>query len=90
MRAIVTVIGKDRVGITASVCGLLADEDGDAVAEKLRTFIAEMAKRGCTIPSPNITLSFITLIFIPQLAITDQGLFDVGTFQIIDPIISLK
>ena len=25
MRAIVTVIGKDRVGITASVCSLLAD-----------------------------------------------------------------
>ena len=82
--------GKVIAEIALPVCGLLADEDGDAVAEKLRTLIAEMAKRDCTIPSPNITLSFITLIFIPQLAITDQGLFDVGTFQIIDPIISLK
>lgn len=27
MRAIVTVIGKDRVGIIASVCTLLADND---------------------------------------------------------------
>ncbi|MBE7003683.1 MAG: ACT domain-containing protein [Ruminococcaceae bacterium] len=27
MRAIVSVIGKDRVGIIASVCGLLAEAD---------------------------------------------------------------
>lgn len=27
MKAIVTVIGKDRVGITASVCGLLAQHN---------------------------------------------------------------
>ncbi len=82
--------GKIVAEIALPVCGLLADEDGDAVAEKLRSLIAEMAKRGCTVPSPNITLSFITLIFIPFLAISDQGLFDVISFQIIDPVISLN
>lgn len=49
-----------------------------------------MAQRGCTVPSPNVTLSFITLIFIPALAISDQGLFDVASFQIIDPVVELN
>lgn len=81
--------GKVVGEIALPICGLLADEPGEVVAEKLRAIIAEMAKRGCTVPSPNVTLSFITLIFIPQLAISDQGLFDVATFQIIDPVIEL-
>ena len=76
--------------IALPICGLLADEDGDAVAEKLRALIAAMAERGCTVPSPNVTLSFITLIFIPALAISDQGLFDVAKFQIIDPVVSAE
>ena len=60
------------------------------MAEKLRAIIAAMAQRGCTVPSPNGTLSFITRIFIPALAISDQGLFDVSKFQIIDPVISVE
>lgn len=75
--------------IALPVCGLLSDEDGDTVAEKLRALIAAMAARGCGVPSPNVTLSFITLIFIPALAITDRGLFDVASFSIIDPILEL-
>lgn len=72
------------------ICGLLADEDGDVVAEKLRSIIKAMALRGCTVPSPNVTLSFISLIFIPELAISDQGLFDVMSFSLIDPVISVQ
>ena len=82
--------GKVVEEIALPICGLLADEDGDVVAEKLRRLIAAMAQRGCTVPSPNVTLSFITLIFIPALAISDQGLFDVAKFQIIDPVISAE
>ena len=82
--------GKVVAEIALPICGLLADEEGEAVAEKLRALIAAMAQRGCTVPSPNVTLSFITLIFIPTLAISDQGLFDVASFQIIDPVVELN
>ena len=82
--------GKIIEEIALPICGLLADEEGEVVAEKLRALIAAMAQRGCTVPSPNVTLSFITLIFIPALAISDQGLFDVSKFQIIDPVISAE
>ena len=68
----------------------LSDLDGETVANKLEEMIAVLRTLGCEVPSPNITLSFITLIFIPCFGITDQGLFDVREFKIIDPVIELK
>ena len=82
--------GKVLAEIPLPICGLLSDLDGEAVADKLDEMIAILRTMGCEVPSPNITLSFITLIFIPCFGITDQGLFDVREFKIIDPVISLN
>ena len=79
--------GKVLAEIPLPICGLLSDQDGETVAAELADLIEKMKALGCKVPSPNITLSFITLIFIPCLAITDQGLFDVRKFQLIDPVI---
>lgn len=81
--------GKVLSEIPLPICGLLSDLDGEAVAEKLAEMIEILRTLGCEVPSPNITLSFITLIFIPCLGITDQGLFDVREFKLIAPVISL-
>lgn len=82
--------GKVLAEIPLPICGLLSDLDGELVANKLEELIEQARQLGCEVPSPNITLSFITLIFIPDLGITDQGLFDVRTFKLVDPIISLS
>ena len=82
--------GKVLAEIPLPICGLLSDLDGETVANKLEEMIAVLRTLGCEVPSPNITLSFITLIFIPCFGITDQGLFDVREFKIIDPVIELK
>lgn len=82
--------GKVLAEIALPICGLLSDLDGETVANQLADLIEKAAALGSDVPSPNITLSFITLIFIPCFGITDQGLFDVRTFQIIDPIIETK
>ena len=82
--------GKVLAEIPLPICGLLSDLDGETVADKLDGMITVLRSLGCNVPSPNITLSFITLIFIPCFGITDQGLFDVREFRIIDPIIELK
>ena len=73
--------------IALPVSGLLSTEPGEIVAGKLEKLIAAMDASGSVLASPNVTLSFITLIFIPELAITDQGLFDVARFSLIDPLI---
>lgn len=82
--------GKVLSEIPLPICGLLSDLDGESVAAKLAEMIEILRQLGCEVPSPNITLSFITLIFIPCLGITDQGLFDVREFKLIDPVISLN
>ena len=82
--------GKVLAEIPLPICGLLSDLDGETVANKLAEMIAILRTMGCEVPSPNITLSFITLIFIPCFGITDQGLFDVREFKIIDPVIELQ
>jgi adenine deaminase len=82
--------GKVVQEISLPVCGLLSLESGEAVAGELKKMIEDLKAHGCLLSSPNVTLSFITLIFIPDLAITDQGLFDVKRFALIDPVIELQ
>ena len=56
MRAIVTVIGKDRVGIIANVCTLLAQNDvnildlSQTVLQDYFTMIMHVDITACTLP----------------------------------------
>ena len=56
MRAIVTVIGKDRVGIIANVCSLLADSGvnildiSQTVLQEYLTMIMLVDTSGCAAP----------------------------------------
>lgn len=59
------------------VAGLIATLDGDLVAERY-TAIDRYTKEalGCTLAAPFMTLSFLALLVIPQLKLSDLGLFD--------------
>ncbi|WP_320129650.1 adenine deaminase [uncultured Sphaerochaeta sp.] len=76
--------------IALPICGLLSPDDGEVVAAKLKKMIEVLKSFGCDMPSPNVTLSFLTLIFIPAFGITDKGLFDVFEQKIIDAIIQVN
>lgn len=63
------------------VAGLMSDRDGYEVSEKY-TSLDQLAKRtGCTLQSPFMTLSFMALLVIPELKLSDLGLFDGTTFR---------
>ncbi len=79
--------GKD--GITGSVlplpvAGLMSTVDGYEVAEAY-TRIDKISKEvlGATLRSPFMTLSFMALLVIPELKLSDKGLFDAGKWQLI-------
>ena len=61
MKAIVTVIGKDRVGITASVCSLLAQHSinildiSQTVLQEYFTMIMLVDASACTVPFAELT-----------------------------------
>ena len=56
MRAIVTVIGRDRVGIIASICALMAAQNvnildkSQTIMQEYFTMIMLVDVSGCTIP----------------------------------------
>lgn len=69
--------------IRLPVAGLMSDEDGYAVAESY-TAIDRMAKsQGSTLSAPFMSLSFMALLVIPHLKLSDLGLFDGDNFQFI-------
>jgi adenine deaminase len=65
------------------VAGLMSNEDGYKVAE-LYTAIDKAAKElGSKLSAPFMTLSFMALLVIPHLKLSDLGLFDGDTFEFV-------
>lgn len=65
------------------VGGLMSNEDGYKIAEQY-TLIDKAAKEvGATLASPYMTLSFMALLVIPHLKLSDKGIFDGDRFEFI-------
>ena len=66
------------------VAGLMSADDGYKVAETY-TAIDKMAKElGSNLSAPFMTLSFMALLVIPHLKLSDLGLFDGDTFKFVE------
>ncbi|MBC1370639.1 adenine deaminase [Listeria welshimeri] len=82
--AVVDGTGKVLHDLTLPVAGLLSNKPYEEVerdlAGLLKAFNQISNAKGF---DPFLTLSFLTLPVIPELKLTDQGLFDFATFQII-------
>jgi adenine deaminase len=69
--------------LSLPVAGLMSAADGYSVAGSY-TAIDAMAKNlGSTLQAPFMTLSFMALLVIPHLKLSDLGLFDGDSFQIL-------
>lgn len=62
------------------VAGLMSLEEGHRVAEDYERADAMVHEFGCRLQSPFMTLSFMALLVIPELKLSDKGLFDVTQF----------
>ncbi|MGN7887876.1 adenine deaminase [Dyadobacter sp. 22481] len=68
------------------IAGLMTDQDGYQVAEsyiKVDHFVKEVL--GSTLKSPFMSLSFMALLVIPSLKLSDKGLFDGENFKFTMP-----
>jgi adenine deaminase len=63
------------------VAGLMSTEEGYQVAEIYTQLDAEAKRMGSKLQSPFMTLSFMALLVIPHLKLSDLGLFDADHFQ---------
>jgi len=75
-------VGEAVLGLP--VAGLMSAEDGYKVAADY-TAIDKLTKEelGSTLGSPFMTLSFMALLVIPHLKLSDKGLFDGDSFQFV-------
>ncbi len=70
------------------VAGLMSASPGYQVAEAY-TKIDQAAKSlGSTLAAPFMTLSFMSLLVIPHLKLSDRGLFDGDTFRLLEEVTS--
>jgi adenine deaminase len=66
------------------VAGIMSDRDYNEVAKKYQEINIMAKQLGSTLQAPFMTLSFMALPVIPQLKLTDKGLFDAEKFRFID------
>lgn len=66
---------KEKI-LPLPVAGLMSAEDGYAVAEKYSALDKMAKEMGSGLDAPFMTLSFMALLVIPHLKLSDKGLFD--------------
>jgi adenine deaminase len=58
------------------VAGIMSDKPLQTVASEYEN-LSDLAKQyGCNLAAPFMTLSFMALLVIPELKLSDRGLFD--------------
>ncbi len=65
------------------VAGLMSNEDGYKIAEEYATMDKRAKELGSTLSAPYMTLSFMALLVIPHLKLSDKGLFDGDEFRLV-------
>jgi adenine deaminase len=69
--------------VALPIAGLMSDMPASAVAAQAGTVLGGFRACGCHLNNPNMQLSLLGLVVIPELRISDLGLVDVDQFQII-------
>ena len=74
----------DKKVIPLPVAGLMSTCDGYRVATSYQIIDDEVHKMGSKLRAPYMTLSFMALLVIPELKLSDKGLFDGIKFSFTD------
>jgi len=75
--------GKVIGQVELKIAGLMSDEQADMVAKKAGTILKGFRSCGCQLNNPNMQLSLLALVVIPELRISDKGLVDVTKFKVV-------
>jgi len=75
--------GKVIGQVELQIAGLMSTERAGIVAQKAATVLDGFQACGCTLNNPNMQLSLLALVVIPELRISDKGLVDVSNFKLV-------
>ncbi|SKD07671.1 Adenine deaminase [Chitinophaga ginsengisegetis] len=78
----ISAVGNNNVQeLPLPVAGLMSNLDGYTIAARYSALDKAAKELGSTLASPFMTLSFMALLVIPHLKLSDLGLFDGDSFQ---------
>jgi adenine deaminase len=80
----VVVRGSEVIGLVPlPIAGLMSDRPATEVARQASSVLAGFSACGCELNNPNMQLSLLALVVIPELRLSVRGLFDVEQMQFI-------
>jgi adenine deaminase len=74
------VIGE----VALPLAGVVSTQPADSVTAGAQSVLDGFLSCGCGLNNPNMQLSLLALVVIPELRISDRGLVDVNHFRVID------
>ena len=77
---LVAIDGERTTALPLPIAGLMSDRPAEEVAAGYEAVSGIARDLGSTLRAPFMTLSFMALLVIPSLKISDQGLFDADAF----------
>ncbi|WP_121353442.1 adenine deaminase [Flavisolibacter nicotianae] len=80
----VSCVGEADAIVPLPVGGLMSTDDGYKVAENYAAIDKAAKQLGSTLSAPFMTLSFMALLVIPHLKLSDLGLFNGDSFSFVD------
>jgi adenine deaminase len=69
--------------VALPIAGLMSDQHAELVARQAASVLDGFRACGCQLNNPNMQLSLLALVVIPELRISDLGLVDVTRFDFI-------
>lgn len=75
--------GSEVEFLPLPIAGLMSDQPSEEVSKIARRLYEKARTLGCALEAPFVTLSFMALLVIPELKLSDLGLFDGRSFNFI-------
>ncbi len=76
--------GQEIALVELPIAGLMSNERAEVVAAKAERMVAAFPACGCTLNNAFMQLSLLALVVIPELRISDKGIVDVRTFEVVE------
>ncbi|MEZ4912056.1 MAG: adenine deaminase [Saprospiraceae bacterium] len=78
---LVCVDGEEIIELPLPIAGLMTDKNAEEIGLMYEEMTQWTKTKGCNLYSPFMTLSFMALLVIPKIKLSDLGLFDAETFS---------
>ena len=78
---ICAVSSSEEKIVPLPVAGIMSDQDGETIGKDYALLDAMAKQLGSSLNAPYMTLSFMALLVIPSLKLSDKGLFNGKTFE---------